>query len=190
RARSAAVHTAAVAATSTSAEIAPPCTRSPTVVTSLRNASRMRARSCSSTAASMPSSWASGEATMAWRTRSSLVGTGERLRHLRDQLPEPLEALGQPLGVERRRGQHEARDAQVAHALDVVGVGDAAARRHLDGLRIAADLLALLLHDAEEPEELLLVGDTGEEAVAVTCRAARGQLGVSADDDRNPALLH
>src|SRR5262249_62085211 len=64
------------------------------------------------------------------------------------------------------------------------------ARRARDGLRIASGLLALLLHDAEEPEELLLVRDTREEAVAVACRAARGQLGVSADDDRNPARLH
>src|SRR5262249_39756734 len=75
RAMSAAVHTAAVAATSTSAEMAPPCTRSPTVVTSLRNGSRMRAWSRSSATTSIASSRASGEPAMAWRTMSAFGGT-------------------------------------------------------------------------------------------------------------------
>src|SRR5262249_48929551 len=75
RVRHARVQPAAVAATPTSAEIAPPCTRSPTVVTSLRNGSRTRTRSRSIATTSTASSRASGDSTMAWRMMSSFPGT-------------------------------------------------------------------------------------------------------------------
>src|SRR5438876_507350 len=61
---------------------------------------------------------------------------------------------------------------------------------NFDGGWVAADLLALVAHDAEDPTELVVVGDAGKEAVAVASGTPRGQLRVAADDDGNTRFLH
>src|SRR5262249_30400172 len=85
---------------------------------------------------------------------------------------------------------HESRHAEIFEALHAVRVWHGTPRGDLDRPRVAADLLALLTHDAEEPYELFFLGHPGEEPITVAGRAARGELRVTADDDRDSRLLH
>src|SRR5579862_3779715 len=86
---------------------------------------------------------------------------------LGDQVAELFESLGDSFRVERRRWDHEARDAEVFELFYALDTRNGTARRDLDLRRIAADLLAFVAHDGEELLEFRVVRNAGEEAVAV-----------------------
>src|SRR5262249_58677648 len=102
---------------------------------------------------------------------------------------EAFEAFGEAVGIERRRRHHEARHAEILQPPDAVDVGSRASRGHLDRGGVPSDPGALLAHDLEQVDELLLLGDAREEAVAVAGGASGGELGMATDDDRDAWLL-
>src|SRR6185369_4244720 len=95
--------------------------------------------------------------------------TGQRsaLCDLRDQRPELLQTLGDAVGIEGGRRHHEARHAEVREALHALHIRRGTPGCDLDRGRIAADLLAFVAHDAEQPDQLVLLRDAGEKPVAV-----------------------
>ena len=111
------------------------------------------------------------------------------------QIPTPAhvrparwaEIAAQPVGIEARRRDDQAGDAEILVAPQAVAVLGAHAGRELDLLRPSPDLAALVAHRGEELREQIELAAGREEAVADARGAARRVLDVTADDDGDAA---